>query len=91
MLNNTIDVHEDLSAHEPDETYLVSAYISKIPRHTPHVDEWNEFVFQYTVCLGIPHPSSSQLYRHGSRSFDTYDEACESLNIYLAGFYARED
>ena len=91
MSINNFEVWEDLSAHELNETYVVSAYITRIPKHIPHDHIADEYVFQYTVCLGIPHPSSSQLYRHGSRSFDTFDEACESLNIYLAGFYARED
>ena len=64
--------------------------VSKIGKHTPHDAPDDEHVFQYTICIGIPRPNSTEVYRHGSNTFLNYDDAVLTMNEYIRNFYGHK-
>ena len=87
---NTIDVIEEALDVWQEDTFIISAYVSKIGKHTPHDAPDDEHVFQYTICIGIPRPNSMEVYRHGSNTFLNYDDAVLTMNEYLRNFYGHK-
>ena len=79
---NTIEAEEWLLSFATEKTHIVSAYIPKIGRD--HPDDPTP-VYQFVVTMDYAGAGRAQLYRHGSRSFDTYDEAVKEMNEYMKG------
>ena len=89
-MTNILEAVEEGLLHWQGDVYIISAHVHRIGKHTPHDAPDDEHVYQYTICMGIPRPNSVEIYRHGSNSFNTYDDAILTMNKYLQNFYAKD-